>query len=100
MPEDVDVGLVEGCLHSLLSLEQFEAETRDRFAQLSERETQILALVAAGRDNPAIAKRLGIRRTTVQNHRANIRQKLHITDDSDYLRYALAFDLVTWDAEP
>ncbi|GII56223.1 DNA-binding response regulator [Planotetraspora thailandica] len=46
------------------------------FPQLTERETDILERMAAGLDNEAIARRLGISVKTVQNHVSNVLLKL------------------------
>jgi DNA-binding NarL/FixJ family response regulator len=50
------------------------------FPQLTPRETEILDLLAAGHDNTAIARRLGITSKTVRNSVSNIFLKLHVAD--------------------
>lgn len=50
------------------------------FPQLTDREHEILALLAEGRGNPAIATRLGISAKTVRNHVSNIFTKLSVAD--------------------
>ncbi|MCW3820404.1 response regulator transcription factor [Micromonospora sp. DR5-3] len=50
------------------------------FPQLTEREFDILARMAAGQSNPAIAARLGISPKTVQNHVSNVLLKLGVED--------------------
>jgi DNA-binding NarL/FixJ family response regulator len=52
------------------------------FPQLTEREHEVLALLAAGRDNPAVARRLGVSSKTVRNHVSNIITKLQVADRS------------------
>ena len=52
------------------------------FPQLTERETEVLALLAAGKDNAAVAHRLGVSSKTVRNHVSNIITKLHVSDRS------------------
>ena len=47
---------------------------------LTEREAQVLALVAEGRDNPAIARELGVSVKTVQNHVSHVLAKLQVRD--------------------
>jgi DNA-binding NarL/FixJ family response regulator len=52
------------------------------FPQLTERETEVLGLLAAGRDNAGVARRLGVSPKTVRNHVSNIITKLHVADRS------------------
>jgi DNA-binding NarL/FixJ family response regulator len=52
------------------------------FPQLTEREHEVLGLLAAGRDNAAVARRLGVSSKTVRNHVSNIITKLHVSDRS------------------
>lgn len=52
------------------------------FPQLTEREHEVLALMARGMDNPAIARRLGVAGKTVRNHVSNVLAKLQVTDRS------------------
>jgi DNA-binding NarL/FixJ family response regulator len=52
------------------------------FPQLTEREHEVLALLAAGRDNAAVARRLGVSSKTVRNHVSNIVTKLQVADRS------------------
>lgn len=53
---------------------------RPSLPHLTEREHEILELLAAGRPNGAIAAELGVSRKTVANHVANILAKLHAED--------------------
>lgn len=50
------------------------------FPQLSERECQVLGLVADGHTNPEIAQSLFLSPKTVRNHVSNIFTKLHVAD--------------------
>jgi DNA-binding NarL/FixJ family response regulator len=52
------------------------------FPQLTERETEVLALLASGKDNAGVAHRLGVSAKTVRNHVSNIITKLHVSDRS------------------
>jgi DNA-binding NarL/FixJ family response regulator len=52
------------------------------FPQLTERETEVLALLASGKDNAGVARRLGVSAKTVRNHVSNIITKLHVSDRS------------------
>ena len=50
------------------------------FPQLTEREREVLDLVAQGRSNPAIAQTLYISDKTVRNHVSNLFTKLQVAD--------------------
>jgi DNA-binding NarL/FixJ family response regulator len=50
------------------------------FPQLTDRERQVLELVAQGRANAAIAGRLGLSHKTIRNHVSNILTKLQVAD--------------------
>ncbi|HSH83025.1 MAG TPA: response regulator transcription factor [Herpetosiphonaceae bacterium] len=50
------------------------------FPELTEREEEILVLIAQGHSNPAIADRLVLSLKTVQNHVSNICGKLQVAD--------------------
>ncbi|MFG2036536.1 response regulator [Dactylosporangium sp. NPDC048998] len=52
----------------------------DPFPELTQRERQILALIARHLTNPQIAERLGVSQKTVRNHVSNIFTKLQVAD--------------------
>ncbi|WP_245664982.1 response regulator [Actinoplanes subtropicus] len=52
------------------------------FPQLTEREHEVLTLVARGLDNTAIGRRLGVSGKTVRNHVSNVLTKLQVADRS------------------
>ena len=52
------------------------------FPELTERETEVLGLLAAGRDNVGVARRLGVSPKTGHNHASNIITKLRVSDRS------------------
>ncbi|MBA3642449.1 MAG: response regulator transcription factor [Chloroflexia bacterium] len=53
------------------------------FPTLTEREREILTLIARGRPNPTIARELGIAPKTVGNHVSNIFGKLQVADRAE-----------------
>ena len=61
---------------------------------LTERETEVLRLIALGHTNTEIAHQLYLSVRTVESHRAHIQQKLRLTTRADLVRYALDHDLV------
>src|SRR5215212_6859681 len=53
------------------------------FPELSDREREILDLIAQGRKNPEIARRLFLSPKTVRNHVSNILHKLQVADRTE-----------------
>ena len=62
----------------------------DRLAELTEREREVLALIAEGRSNQAIADRLFVTVKTVEAHVASILSKLELAPTPDDHRRVLA----------
>jgi two-component system, NarL family, response regulator NreC len=61
---------------------------------LSDRETEVLRLIALGHTNTEIAQQLFLSTRTVETHRAHIQQKLRRTSRAELVRYALEHGLV------
>ncbi len=59
-----------------------KAAARVPFPQLTDREREVLDLIAAGLDNTAISRRLLLSPKTVRNHVANVLTKLAVRDRS------------------
>ncbi len=55
---------------------QADREARERYAQLSEREREVLGLIVAGLTNKEIGRALDLSPRTVETHRANLFAKL------------------------
>ena len=66
---------------------------------LSEREAEILGLVALGHTNQEIAERLFLSPRTIEAHRGHIRQKLRIETQAELVRYAFEHGLIETGAE-
>ncbi|BCL13783.1 response regulator [Micromonospora sagamiensis] len=62
----------------------------DGAPRLTERETEVLRLVAKGLSYKQIAARLGLSHRTVQNHVQNTLGKLHLHNRVELTRYAIA----------
>jgi two-component system response regulator NreC len=61
---------------------------------LTEREVEVLRLIALGHTNSEIGEQLFLSTRTVETHRAHIQQKLRRSSRADLVRYALEHDLV------
>jgi two-component system, NarL family, response regulator NreC len=61
---------------------------------LSEREVEVLRMIALGHTNAEIAEQLFLSVRTVETHRAHIQQKLRLGTRSELVRYALDHKLV------
>jgi DNA-binding NarL/FixJ family response regulator len=59
------------------------ARTSPAFPELTERETEVLELVASGQNNARIARDLGLSEKTVRNHVSSIFAKLRVADRSE-----------------
>jgi two-component system response regulator NreC len=107
LKEAVDTEVV-GAVRSVAAGEQYvhpalgarlvaaEAEERRRSEAdpLSEREREVLRLLALGHTNQEIAKLLYISVRTAETHRAHIMQKLRLSSRAELVRYALDNGLI------
>src|SRR5581483_6870917 len=64
---------------------------------LSEREVEVLRMIALGHTNAEIAQELYLSVRTVETHRAHIQQKLSLASRAELVRYALQHKLVDID---
>jgi len=69
----------------------------DSLSDLTERELDVLRLIARGRSNRQIAEKLGIAEGTVKSHVSNILSKLHLAHRTQAALYALKRRLVPLD---
>jgi len=67
---------------------------RKRQGELSARELEIVQLIAEGHSARDIAQRLFISEKTVDRHRSNILEKLHLKDRLELARYAIRRGLI------
>ena len=63
-----------------------DRDTRERYARLSEREREVLALVVQGQTAKQIARALGVSPRTVETHRANLGAKLETDSLAQLIR--------------
>ena len=88
-------------VHPALGARMVAAEAEERAAAeadpLSEREREVLRLLALGHTNQEIAEQLYISVRTAESHRAHIMQKLRLSTRAELVRYALAHGLLADD---
>lgn len=69
--------------------EETQQSTKNSYQQLSNREQEVLPLVALGYGNREIAERLFISVKTVEVHKANMMKKLNLHNRVELIRYAV-----------
>ena len=73
-------------------------EKVDGYDGLSEREREVLKLIALGQTTTEIAKDLSLSPHTVQSHRDHIMEKLSLHRKADLVRYAIRKGLISADS--
>lgn len=96
----IDSSLVGGLVSRALSASETSDEPMRRRAELTEREEQVLRLIAWGQSNKEVAAKLGISVKTVESYKATALDKLRLRSRTDILRYALAQKWLSEDADP
>lgn len=69
-------------------------EARDSYDRLSDREREILHLIAQGRTTPEIATELFLSPHTVQSHRDHLMAKLNLHSKAQLIKYAITKGLI------
>ncbi|MBP6006149.1 MAG: response regulator transcription factor [Rhodoferax sp.] len=69
---------------------QASRQARERYAQLSEREREVLGLIMEGLTNKDIGRALGLSPRTVETHRANLFAKLQVESLAHLIRHYAA----------
>ena len=73
-------------------------EVEPSYDRLSDREKQVLRLIAEGHSNREIAEMLSVSVKTVIAHRANLMEKLDIHNRTDLVKYAIRKGLIVVDS--
>ncbi|HET6506075.1 MAG TPA: response regulator transcription factor [Baekduia sp.] len=105
LKEGADTELVEAIRHAAAGQVYLHPQLGARIAaapaepsgppdDLTEREVEVLRLIALGHTNAEIGKQLFLSVRTVESHRAHIQQKLRRTTRAELVRYALDHGLV------
>ena len=73
------------------------AVSADEYERLTDREKQVLKLVAEGRSNKDVATCLGISVKTAMSHREHVMEKLRAHNRTDLIRFALRHGVIRAD---
>jgi two-component system response regulator NreC len=76
-----------------------EGSEKDSYEELTDREREVLTLIAEDITNQAIANELDISVKTVEHHRENIMRKLNLHTRTELVKYAIRKGLVSLDDE-
>jgi DNA-binding NarL/FixJ family response regulator len=94
----IDSSLSHTVAESLKNLGGKRTEIRDTgYSTLTPREQQVMRLIAEGISSREIADGLFISTKTVENHRANIMNKLELHSTMELVRYAAKLGLIDVD---
>lgn len=77
-----------------LALDLVDASGRKRHEQLSDREFQVLTMIASGKPPRAIAADLNVSVKTVATHRARLLEKMGLKNNAEIVQYAIENDLL------
>jgi len=74
-----------------------EAREADPYESLTDREKQVLKLVAEGKSNKEVAVLLGVSVKTAMSHREHVMEKLGLHNRTELVRYALKLGVIRVD---
>lgn len=74
-----------------------DSDELDPYHILTDREREILQMVAEGASNAAIGDKLSISPRTVETHRANMMRKLDLHTQAEVIRYAIKHGILSID---
>ncbi len=81
--------------HAVIGAIAESSEASGEQVMLTEREIQVVRLVAEGLSSREIADRLSISVKTVDTHRANIMEKVNVRNVAELIKYAIRHGLVS-----
>jgi DNA-binding NarL/FixJ family response regulator len=96
----VDPTLVGGLVSLVVGTQDETGDRARRRIALTEREEEVLRLIAWGQSNKEVAGKLGLSVKTVESYKATALQKLQLRSRTDILRYALSERWLTGDTGP
>ena len=77
-----------------IALDTVSGATKSLHEMLSQREYQVMAMIAAGKTSTEIAKKLFLSIRTVSTYRARVLEKMNMKTNAELIRYALQNKLV------
>lgn len=86
--------------HSIRDLVTSPSNSPDNKSLMTDREREVLKLIAESHSTKQIAVRLGLSVKTVDNHRTNLMRKLDLHDVASLTRFAIQIDLINADKIP
>ncbi len=86
---------ISSSLREALAMRYVEGQAADPVDVLTDREFQVLRLLASGQTNREIAESLGLSVKTVDAHRLNILGKLELRNNSDLTKFAIRHGIVS-----
>ncbi len=93
--QDLDAPATSVCRNTITGEVMFSFEGKNgNTKQISDREKQVLSLVAEGMRSKEIAEQLFISANTVNNHRRNMINKLNVSNSSEAVMLALKLGII------
>jgi DNA-binding NarL/FixJ family response regulator len=88
-------GYISGALSEILASSLREGADKPMHDKLSDREFQVLCMIAGGQTLDEISENLFLSKNTVSNHRNSVMKKLDLRNNSEITIYAIKNDLVS-----
>jgi two-component system, NarL family, response regulator NreC len=82
------------------TVESQNTETESPMSGLTEREREVLSLVASGHTSQEIGQQLFLSRKTIETYRARLMQKLGVSKRADLVKYAIQNGILTAASPP
>lgn len=92
--EYFSIAISEKVMKSFISQTRIKAGQKTNMPSLTEREIEIVKLIAEGYLNKEIADKLHISIRTVDTHKTNIQHKLKLKSSVEIAKYAIRHDLI------
>lgn len=86
---------ISSSLREALAMRYVDGQAADPVDAITDREFQVLRLLASGQTNREIAADLGLSVKTVDAHRLNILSKLELRNNSDLTKFAIRHGIVS-----